>query len=64
MKLYFKVGTGPGVYMKVTRKRKIPVVGERFCIKDPQQKYSREISVRLTEIKDLRTHLMYVVELF
>lgn len=50
--------------MKVTRKRKIPVVGERFCIKDPQQKYSREISVRLTEIKDLRTHLMYVVELF
>lgn len=50
--------------MKVVRRRKVPTIGDRFSIKDPHEKYSREKPVRLLEVKDLGTHLMYVVELF
>lgn len=64
MTLYFKVGSGPGSHMKIVRKRKPPSVGERFLIKNPHSKFSREQSVRLIEVRDLGTHLMYMVEKF
>jgi hypothetical protein len=32
MTIYAKIGTHPGSYVRVLRKRKLPVVGERFEI--------------------------------
>jgi hypothetical protein len=64
MILYFKIGSMPGMHMRVVRKRKPPVVGERFFVRDPKEKYSRHEPVRLLEIRNIGIHLLYVVERF
>lgn len=50
--------------MLVVRKRKPPVIGERFFIRDPEEKYGRPEPVRLLEIRDVGPQLLYVVERF
>jgi len=64
MILYFKVGSLPGMHMRVVRKRKPPVIGECFKIVDPKEKYARHEPVRLLEIRDVSSGTLYVVERF
>ena len=64
MILYFKVGTMSGMHMRVVRKRKLPVIGERFFIVDPKEKYGKHEPVRLLEIRNVGSQLLYVVERF
>jgi hypothetical protein len=64
MILYLKVGSLPGIHMHVVRKRKPPVIGERFFVRPLDERYARHEPVRLLEIRNVGSGVLYVVERF
>jgi hypothetical protein len=71
MKLYCKVGTMPGQYLKPVGRwsgvalRKAPVIGQCFALKDPDQRYAKPQPVRLYAIRVLGNEaVLYCCERF
>lgn len=61
MIIYVKVGTHSATKMEVARKRKLPVVGDIFDLREPGERWSA-FTVRCCEIKDVYGEKLYFVE--
>lgn len=66
MKLYAKVGTGPGRNIHVMRIRNLPVVGQRIKFKENSgERYDRWEKERggvVCEIRQLHGQTLFVIE--
>lgn len=63
MMIHAKLGTGPGEYFAVLRKRKQPVVGDVIEIRPyVAGNYTKWDRVRVTEIREISGKPFYIVE--